>query len=51
MFCALLVPPICGTEKDDCHPTLATCTDTDPGEYECKCIDGYVGDGKTCVGT
>ena len=49
IFCNL-VPPICGSEGDDCHPFYATCTDTGPGKYECKCVPGYVGDGKTCVG-
>ncbi|CAB3991627.1 Matrilin-3, partial, partial [Paramuricea clavata] len=46
-FC--LIPPVCGSERDDCNPFFATCTDTGSGEYECKCITGYTGDGKTCI--
>ena len=44
-----LVPRICRTEKDDCHPTLATCKDTGPGRHKCTCNAGYFGDGKTCA--
>ena len=46
------LPPaakICGTERDDCHEH-ATCTDTGPGSYKCRCNEGYVGDGKMCEG-
>ncbi|CAB4027156.1 Alkaline phosphatase, partial [Paramuricea clavata] len=42
------VAPICNTPQDDCH-RYATCTDTGPGEYSCKCNEGYTGDGKTCI--
>ena len=45
-----LVPPVCGSDRDDCHPFFATCTDKGSGEYECECIPGYTGDGKTCIG-
>ena len=45
----LVVPPICGTAEDDCHPSLANCTDTAPGAYKCKCVTGYIGDGKQCA--
>ena len=45
-----VVLPICGTQRDDCHQH-ATCTDTGPNEYKCKCNEGYTGDGKTCDGT
>ena len=40
---------VCGTSKDDCH-RYATCTDIEPGKYECTCNIGYSGDGKTCIG-
>ncbi|XP_028411878.1 uncharacterized protein LOC114534613 isoform X2 [Dendronephthya gigantea] len=39
---------VCGTKREDCHPTLATCTDIELGKYECRCHKGYIGDGKTC---
>ena len=45
----ILVDKVCGTPKDDCHEH-ATCTDLEPGKYECKCNLGYSGDGKTCIG-
>ena len=45
----ILVDKVCGTPKDDCHEH-ATCTDLEPGMYECKCNLGYSGDGKTCIG-
>ena len=45
-----LVPPACGSPKDDCHPSFATCTNTSPGQFECKCIAGYSGNGRTCIG-
>ena len=32
--------------SNDCHAN-AICTNT-PGSYECKCDDGYEGDGVTC---
>ena len=48
--CFLLAPAVCGTDKDDCHPTFSKCTDTSPGLYTCVCIDGYEGDGKECKG-
>ena len=36
-----LDPDICSCD--------ATCTNT-PGSFECKCNDGFVGDGFTCTG-
>lgn len=45
----ILVAPICGTSEDDCH-RYATCTDTGPAKYLCKCNEGYTGDGKNCTG-
>ncbi|XP_028398895.1 uncharacterized protein LOC114521039 isoform X22 [Dendronephthya gigantea] len=44
-----IIPPICGSERDDCHPFFATCSDTGPNKHECECITGYKGDGKTCI--
>ena len=44
------VPVVCGSDRDDCHPTLSTCVDLGPGTYECTCVDGYVGNGKACIG-
>jgi hypothetical protein len=41
---------VCGTLRDDCHPYRASCTDTENGNYNCKCVSNYVGDGKTCEG-
>lgn len=49
-FIRLAAPTVCGTENDDCDKNLATCTDTEPGSYQCTCNDGYVGNGKKCVG-
>ena len=48
-FIPCLVLKICGTPKDDCSE-FATCTDTARGEYNCKCNEGYNGDGKKCEG-
>ncbi len=45
-----LAPYVCATPRDDCHPYLASCTDTENGSYKCKCVENYVGDGKTCRG-
>ena len=38
--------------EDNCHPTLANCTDLvgGSGSFECTCITGYTGDGVTCTG-
>jgi hypothetical protein len=46
----LEVPSVCGTERDDCDKDLATCTDIESGLYQCACNDGYVGNGKKCIG-
>lgn len=35
--------------SNDCHPTLATCSNS-PGGYSCACKAGYSGDGRTCTG-
>lgn len=35
--------------SNDCHPTLATCSNS-PGGYSCSCKTGYSGDGRTCTG-
>ncbi len=37
----------CAAEVGPCDPN-ASCVDT-PGGYECTCLDGYEGDGQTCV--
>ena len=37
----------CALGADNCHDTLAECTNTD-GSFECKCKEGYSGDGVTC---
>ncbi|XP_046846527.1 uncharacterized protein LOC124440255 isoform X4 [Xenia sp. Carnegie-2017] len=39
---------ICGTPRDDCS-LYATCQDTGPDTYTCKCNEGYTGDGKNCT--
>lgn len=36
----------CLVHSNLCHE-FASCTNTD-GSYECKCLDGYLGDGKDC---
>lgn len=36
--------------SNDCHPTLATCSNS-PGGYSCSCKTGYSGDGRTCTGS
>ena len=40
----------CALGEDNCHATLATCTDVVGGEdsFNCTCIAGYTGDGVTC---
>lgn len=42
----------CALNEDNCHDTLATCTDVVGGEgsFQCTCIPGYTGDGVTCTG-
>ena len=47
---SVLVPYVCGTVRDDCHPYRASCTDTGNGNYNCACVKNYFGDGKTCEG-
>ncbi|XP_019645326.1 PREDICTED: uncharacterized protein LOC109486081 [Branchiostoma belcheri] len=37
----------CAEGMNDCHPTLATCTNT-LGNFTCQCRPGYEGDGITC---
>jgi len=40
----------CAAGGDNCHDTLATCSDVVGGSdsFECTCITGYTGDGVTC---
>ena len=38
----------CNNGSHDCHSN-ATCLNT-PGYFECKCKDGYIGDGHNCTG-
>ena len=38
----------CATNSDNCHDD-ATCMNS-PGGYECKCNDGYRGNGVFCKG-
>ena len=38
----------CATDADNCHATLADCTDTDGG-FTCTCKTGYIGDGISCI--
>ena len=37
--------------EDNCHPTLASCTNIvgGSGSFECACVTGYTGDGVTCT--
>ena len=41
----------CALGEDNCHDTLATCSDVVGGSdsFECTCITGYTGDGVTCT--
>jgi len=41
----------CAVGEDNCHDTLATCSDVVGGvdSFECTCITGYTGDGVTCT--
>ena len=41
----------CAQDLDNCHDTLATCTDVIGGvdSFTCECITGYTGDGVTCT--
>ena len=41
----------CAVGEDNCHTTLASCTDIvgGSGSFECTCITGYTGDGITCT--
>ena len=49
----IYVPDIdeCALGEDNCHDTLASCTDIvgGSGSFECACITGYTGDGVTCT--
>ena len=51
--CYTCVPDIdeCALGEDNCHDTLASCTDIvgGSGSFECACITGYTGDGVTCT--
>ncbi|CAH1243104.1 FBN2 [Branchiostoma lanceolatum] len=37
----------CASGMNDCHPTLATCTNI-LGNFTCQCNEGYEGDGVIC---
>ena len=39
----------CARDIDDCNEHAA-CTNT-PGSFECRCNDGYIGDGVNCDGS
>ena len=39
----------CSTREQDCARRTSKCVNK-PGSYECRCINGYAGDGKTCTG-
>ena len=39
----------CANNIDNCHPTLAQCTNT-IGSFSCACLPGYSGDGLACTG-
>ena len=38
----------CDSGTDDCSQ-FARCDNTD-GSYECTCLDGYQGNGRSCLG-
>ena len=38
----------CNNGSHDCHSN-STCINT-AGYFECKCKDGYIGDGRNCTG-
>eukprot|EP00742_Colponemidia_sp_Colp-10_P000552 GILJ01000602.1.p1 GENE.GILJ01000602.1~~GILJ01000602.1.p1 ORF type:complete len:622 (-),score=33.94 GILJ01000602.1:114-1979(-) len=37
-----------GCALHQCHPTRGICQPTGPKEYDCKCKEGFNGDGKKC---
>ena len=39
----------CAGGTDDCHPFLATCSNT-AGGFTCTCSGDLQGDGRTCAG-
>ena len=47
-----LLPPIdineCTAQSHDCSPN-GMCTNVE-GSFQCSCIPGFEGDGKTCIG-
>ena len=47
-----LLPPIdineCTAQSHDCSPN-SMCTNVE-GSFQCSCIPGFEGDGKTCIG-
>ena len=53
MLSLICVPDVdeCALSEDNCHDTLASCTDIvgGSGSFECTCITGYSGDGVTCT--
>ena len=45
----IIVCGILSTDLDPCVPTTpcqngGTCTTTEPGQFECQCVEGYEGD-------
>ena len=38
----------CALNTHNCHEH-ASCTDT-PTSFECKCLDGFIGNGTSCTG-
>ena len=38
----------CSEGSNDCS-NQARCVYTTPGQFDCKCLDGYRGDGRVCV--
>ena len=48
-FCLILLDTDeCEDERNECNDN-ALCTNTE-GSYVCRCLEGYQGDGKTCIG-
>lgn len=48
MFCLTSDIDECANDDNDCD-TNALCTNTE-GSYICRCLKGYEGDGRICVG-
>ena len=39
----------CAAAANNCNASLAICMNT-PGSFSCACMDGYSGDGISCMG-